>query len=178
MTRRSYDCEASPSCEREDSNPADLNIDYGKGKITGFIANDWFSLEGPGNKSAVDLEFLEATKLNEYKSEEFDGVLGLGFFTPGKTLYKEYQVEICNDTIVDALAASGHLNSSIISFNLHRKTHSSRPHELLLGGWETKLASSEELIHWFPFSDQFAVDLEYVSIGMVELMINYKRSCF
>ena len=172
LNRTGFDCGQSETCDRNNIDPEDLAIYYGKGNFTGYVSTDIFKFEG-SQAEPVSLTFLEATKTKEYGNINFDGVLGLGCNTKGYANFTGMPVDMFEETIVDRMAKNGQIKNSMFSVNLDRKDGVVHKDALIIGGWHTEIVNKLDMINWYDVSNKFSLDVEFVGVGLSEIMVNF-----
>jgi len=139
-------------------------VHYGHGTdLSGYVSE---VLIGVDRDNLVPVEFLESTQSEIYGNLEFDGVLGLGIFVPSRVMYKDFEVELFKNTVIDGLEEIGKIGSRVFSVS-----YSGDP-KLTIGDWDRSIAALEEDLHWYPFIRSYTVDFEYLSMGGRDVMFS------
>ena len=135
------------------SDGSDFNIQYGSGKVNGFLSNDKITL---GDISISNVTFAEITKEPglSFKVGKFDGILGLA--------WKSISVDGI-DPVFNQMIESGVIKKKIFSFDL--PNNGDKLGELTLGGYDTNKVKSD--IFYVPLTSE-----TYWEINMASLNIN------
>ena len=157
----SYNCSASSTCHNLKKN---ITLNYGSGPVIGHYINETISLS---NEFIVKNQTMVLSTERKVVSNNFDGILGLGFNALAGGV----------PTFLDNLKTQGVIQNRIFSFYIDEDTSLSKDmnSELIIGGYDLKyMSSSSKEFTYLPVIDidYWAVSLSGFKLGNSVMSLN------
>lgn len=131
-----------------------LDIEYGSGKISGFLSKDRVSV---GEIAVQDFVFGEVTHLTlNFGIAHFDGILGMAWSALAVDKIP---------TLFDQMVAQGLLDNNSFSFYLTQKPSEQTGSELILGGVDPRYQTGDFAYHDLIEETYWKIQMDGVNVG-------------
>lgn len=157
---KKYDSSTSTTYKK-DGRP--LVIQYGSGKISGFLSNDQITM---GGLNVSEFVFGEVDHLTaNFAVAHFDGILGMAWA----------KISVDNiPTVFDQMISQGLVTDHSFSFYLTQNSKQKRGSKLVLGGVNPNYAVGDFTYHNLKSEDYWLIGIDRVRIGAIEAAENLK----